>query len=555
MSLALPPSLLETFHLAACRTGIHQPLLVALYDVHQTPILADGETGLGVIPANHIRQEDLHAIAAQIHVAASTLQCLFQALILQGWQAADLWDAAQGCYTDVLVHRVAQGYVPSPADLTAARLELCVVEALHQAYQVRIAESWHGIGAIASQAFLDEALLFFVKQLPGDYVGLAYQQAAVLEGARLWLQLGDRPALSIYLAQHFPNLALDAALLRWLQTAIPGYTGYPYQREALVRLVQLWLQLSTREQTIAALQHGKIQPDTTLMDCALMTFVQQLPRQFDGAGDQRNALVEGFRAWKGLATRPEALIALGLDPDLFTAETPDPIALRNATHQTDLALIEFLHHVPALYSGSPPEQAALVQMAELWFRTTSPAQTRQRLMALVHQTETARRDSADALPQPCPNLVAFTQAIPPEGWSPDTVQLNAAIAPNTSFTWASATSGGVFLPTKQAVIDRICALAPQLQAIRDRLGRPLTILCWYTPAPHPLADLFLHHRHALGDAVIFYCDGLTGPQLYWFLTPWWSGKLAYHAGYPQLCYVDGRGDRVRQIQRATPTEH
>lgn len=553
---ALSIHLIETFRLAAHRTGIHQPLLEALYAVHQTPVLADGTTGLGLIPANQIRAEEIDAIAPQIQVAASTVQSLLQALILQGWQAADLWDAAEGRYTDVLIHRIAQGYIPSPADPAAARLELCAVADLYQAYQARIAASWQGLEAIASQAFLDAALLDFVPQLPGDYVGLAYQQHAYLEGARLWHHLGDRAAITAYLTQSWPTLSLDAALCRWVQTAIADYTGYPHQREALLRLVQLWVQLSTREQTIWALQHGKIQPDPALMDLALMTFVQHLPRQFNGSGEQRNALVEGFRAWKGLATRAETLMALGLDPALFTAETPDPAALRHATHQTDLALLEFLHHVPALYSGSPAEQTALVHMADLWFHpTTTPTHTRQQLLALLRQTETARRDSVDALPPPCPNLVAFPQEIPAHGWTPATLQLNAAIAPNSSFTWASATSGGVYWPTEPAIVERICAFAAQLQAIRDRLGRPLTILCWYTPGPHPIADLFLHSRHALGDAAIVYCDGLTGQQLYWFLAPWWSGKLAYHAAYPHLCYLDARGDRVRQIQPVSPTKH
>jgi hypothetical protein len=40
--------------LEAERTGIHKPILAALYQAHNSPNCADGQTGLGITPANRV---------------------------------------------------------------------------------------------------------------------------------------------------------------------------------------------------------------------------------------------------------------------------------------------------------------------------------------------------------------------------------------------------------------------------------------------------------------------------------------------------------------------
>lgn len=548
--LPLPPAHRhEALRLAAIRTGIHQPLLTALADVHTESRLPDGTTGLGVIPANQIPLEAVSTFNDQANVAATTLRCLSQTLRQQGWQADDFWDAAQGAYTPLFLRQVANGFTPAPADQTAARLELCAVSELQRAYQQRVKESWETVGAVGAQAFLDEALLFLVKQIPAEYFGLSGQQQALLEGVRLWQELDDRAGAIAALTQHFPTLTLDAALQRFVAAVLPTYSGQPHQREALLRLTQLWLQQPSREQTIYALAHGQIRAATADLDTALLTFIQHLPQQFAGTGEQRNALVEGLRQWQGLASRPATLIGLGVDPLLFSGTTPDPQAIHTATRQTDRALMDFIQRLPEQYSGSPSEQTALLHLAQLWYNTPTAEQTLQRLMQTLKQTETARRDSVDALPAPLPVQPSTPLEPPSTGWTPSNLQLDAPISPNSYLTWAMATWGGIYVPTHAAVVDCIVHTADRVQQVCDRVGRPLTIVCWYCPTDHnPVTAAFPQHRHRLGDAITFYCEGLTGKQLYWFLHPWWNGKLAYRAAYPHLCYIDARGDRVRQLQ-------
>jgi hypothetical protein len=100
------------------------------------------------------------------------------------------------------------------------------------------------------------------------------------------------------------------------------------------------------------------------------------------------------------------------------------------------------------------------------------------------------------------------------------------------------------------IVEAIERIAESVQQARDRLGQPLTILRWYCPlnAESPFQPRSAH-RHALGDAITFYAEGLTGSQLYWALTPWWPGGLAFYSRYPYLCYVDARRDRVRWQHR------
>ncbi len=89
------------------------------------------------------------------------------------------------------------------------------------------------------------------------------------------------------------------------------------------------------------------------------------------------------------------------------------------------------------------------------------------------------------------------------------------------------------MPNNQITIDAIVKIAHLAQQISDRIGRPLHVTNWYQPADanFPLESAS-NNRHCLGDAIDFYCDGLTGDQLYWFLDPWWSGGWDITAPLP-----------------------
>lgn len=535
----LLPAQRRHFYLqAATHTGIHVPLLAALYDVHRQPLLLDDETGLGITPANQVSLEAVNTFTGQVQAAAIAVRTLMQSLIEQGWSNTELWHSEQGRYSDGFLRRVANGW--NAAMPSVARLELCAFNELHRAYLQHTDAQWQTQQRPPSQSFLDDALRSHLRSLSSQYLGLASQQAALIEVVRLWQGLRDQEAAIVYLGKQF-SFSLDTALLFFLRQTLSDYSAYPYQREAFLRFVQLWHQLSSREATILHLQHNTFSPDA-ILHTAIITFVQRIPHLFQGNGQHRNALVEGFRRWHHLDSRPDTLVALGVDPDLFTTTHPDPIEIRNATSQTDRALMAFLQSLPAKYSGLKHEQEALLHLCQLWYNTSTTAQTLQALLDDLKRTEMARRDSLDDIPQPTP----LPKPTAPPQWTPETIQLHTSIVPNGSFTWAQATQGGLYLPPNQAVAQAIIRMAELAQNLRDRIGRPLTILRWYYPVEaedtlHP----FPNSHHALGDGLVFYCDGLTGSQIYWFLDAWWVGGLGQHRDFPYLCYVDGRCDRVR----------
>ncbi|MDX2231487.1 MAG: peptidase M15A [Leptolyngbyaceae cyanobacterium bins.349] len=528
---------------AAVRTGIHKPLLAALDEVQTQPLLAENDTGLGITPANRISLEAVNSFDGQVTIAANTLRSLTRSLINQGWRSADLWHSEQGRYSDAMLQRVAGGFTPGRDDFDAAQLETCNYPELQRTY-IRLATAdWQELGKPQSQSFVDEALRSHVRQLANQYLELQSQQVALIELVRLWQGLDRREDAIAYLAQEL-KLPLDSALRFFLRQTFSDYAAYPHQREAYLQLVRLWHQFDSREATILHLQQQTF-PFDRVLDTALIAFVQRLTRLYQGNGNHRNALVEGFRYWQQIDNRPDALVTLGVNPDVLMGAVLNPTEIEQATKQVDRGLMDFIRQIPAIYTSSRHQRESLLYLGQLWYGTQNQAETLQTLVAELKRSEAARREAVDAVPQPLP----FPLPDPPTRWTPETIQLHAPIRPYGSFTWAEATSGGLYLPTNQATVDTLIEMADRVQHLRDRLGRPVTIIRWHCPLEaDPIASLFPTHYHALGNAITFYCDQLTGRQLYWFLHPWWSGGLGYHSRYPYLCYVDGRRDRVRWLQ-------
>jgi uncharacterized protein YcbK (DUF882 family) len=124
--------------------------------------------------------------------------------------------------------------------------------------------------------------------------------------------------------------------------------------------------------------------------------------------------------------------------------------------------------------------------------------------------------------------------------------MHASIIANGSFTWAEATHGGTRIPPNLATVDAIVRIAKAAQQARDRINRPFRITSWYrSPDINREAGGASLSRHIAGDAIDFYCDGLSGNQLYRALDPWWAGGLGRYADYPELCHIDARGYRAR----------
>ncbi len=544
--------------LEAERAGIHKPILAALYAVQQQPNLPDGETGLGIEPANRIPLEQVNSFNGQVQFAANTIRSLTDARITAGDRSTEVWDQDQGRYSDRFLQIVARGYVPPPSDTIAARLEASDPDALKQAYLQDMKTDFTAEHLPHNLAYLDSALLSFVERIPDYMNGLPHQREALLEALRIWRRLDTRQIAISALMMQLPASVvsgsmetidesyLDPALLQFIQQVPRNYGGYPHQREALLRLVQLWRQLDSREIAIASLSNNTSpQSNLSFLDSALIALVQRIPQAYQGKGLQRNALVEGFRLWRQLDSRPTALIALGVNSALLSGSTPNPADIANAGAQLDRELLQFIRRLPVEYRETDQQREALLRMAQLWRNLPNQQKTIQSLVEDIKRMEQARRDSQDAPPKPAPVVVPRR----PARWTPSNIQLHTSIIPNGNFTWAEATSGGSRMPLDQATVDAIVRIARLAQQVRDRLDRPLRITSWYRPpAINARVGGVSNSRHIVGDAIDFYCDGLTGNQIYWFLDPWWTGGLGRYSRFPYLCHIDARSQRARWLR-------
>ncbi len=533
--------------LEAVRVGIHKSILAALYEVHLSPVLPDGEYGLGIAPANRLPLSQLDTFPEQVQYAANTIRSLTEQLIEQGWSGENFWNAVENRYSDQFLERVAEGYTPDTDDAVSGLLESSDYRSLYRAYMEDIQIDFEGTELPQNLAFLDRALLDLVERLPRYYQGIAHQREALLDSIRIWRKANTREEIIIGLLgdRQFPSTQgdldrLDRGLLNFVQNVSPNYAGYPHQRESLLRLAQLWRRLNTREEAIASLSASS-SPETNLdiIDPALVALVQRIPQYYRGLGSQRTALLEGFRQWRRLDSRKSAILALGIETDIFT--TPlSPDRARAIAQQIDRELVAFMRRVPGAYQETPEQREALIRLAQLWRQMDRREAVIQSLLDDVKQMEQARPSPPAVLPPP-PNLMR------PSRWTPDNIQLAATIIPNGNFTWAEATRGGQRMPSDQATVNAIVRIAQLAQQARDRIGRPFIITSWYRPPDiNRRVGGATNSRHVVGDAIDYYVEGMTGDELYHILDPWWPGGLGRYGGNRRLIsHLDARGHRAR----------
>ncbi len=530
------------------RAGIHKSILAALYEVHQSPNLTDTEVGLGMSPANRIPFAQLSTFAQQVQFAANAVRSVTDRLTAQGWKSTDIWDVDTGRYSDRFLKVVADGYVPPPNDLTAARLELADVLRLKKAYLADLEIDYKADELPSNLSYLDKALLSFIERLPNYYEGLDYQREALLEAVRIWRKLDTRQAAIASFKAKLPSgtaadeeAYLDAPLQDFTRRLTLNYSGYPNQREALLRLVQLWRQLDSREAAIASLEtNTSAETNLDIVDPALIAFVQRLPQFYQGKGDQRNALTEAFRLWRGLDSRIAAVSSLGVDPQALGSA--GSVALVDAARQMDRELIAFIKRIPGSYEETTAQREAMIRLVQMWRGASAREQAIQSLFDDLRRMQKSGRGNPDTPPPPEP------PALPqrPDRWTPRNLQLHAAIVTNGNFTWAEATHGGTRMPRNQTTVDSMVRIARLAQQARDRLGRPFRVTSWYrSPEINERVGGASRSRHMVGDAIDFYCDGLTGNQVYWALHPWWPGGLGRYKRYPMLVHIDARGRRSR----------
>ncbi|MEM8642108.1 MAG: peptidase M15A [Cyanobacteria bacterium P01_G01_bin.54] len=540
----------ELYLQAAGRAGIHKSLLAALYVAHpavnpdEQVRLTDGETGLGIDP------QQCPTFPEQVNYAANVIRVFSDRLIAQQWQGNDLWFPAWGRYSDRFLALIADGFTPAVEDTQVGVLVPCDLAILKSAYETDIEQTWHP-QLLEDLSGLDEALLALVERLPEFYWGLTHQREACLEAVRIWRHLDSSEAAIESLAQEtnksLRQLAqedLDITLKQFVQRANLQYQQYPYQREALVRLVQYWRQLPSREATlISLLRDPQAHANLPLLDAVLLHFVQTLPSNYTGKGSQRNALTEAFRIWRQLDSRPTAVTALGIDAEILSSADPEPETLQTVAQQLDRELLNFLDRIPHLYQASHQQREALVRLVQLWRELPTREQTLQSLAADHHQL-------GQTIP---PFKLTLWRPQRPETWAIDNLELTASIVPDGQLTWAQATQCGIHSPPNPETLEAIIHVATLLERAQRQIGLPFLINHWYQPTARvAMADKIGEKRHALGDAVEFICPGLTADQLYWALDPWWPGGLGRRVQYPLLCHVDARPYRARWQQEASP---
>lgn len=547
MATLLPDQRNYYYLLEAERVGIHKPILEALYQVHSSPSLADGETGLGVAPANRVSLEAVDTFPEQVQYAANIIRSLTDKLIAQGWEGADLWQAQAGRYTDKFLQQIASGYAPEASEPNLARLETCDFEPLQKAYIADLKADYNTEDLPQSLAYLDRALLTLVDRIPNYYTGLPHQRDAILEAIRIWRKLDNRDTTITSLVSEEKiaqvredESLLDVPLKQFVQRISPNYGGYPHQREALLRLTQLWRQLRSREEAIVSLEkNASPEEDLDAIDPALVAFADRMPEYYQGLGSQRNALTEGFRIWRQLDSRATALATLGINPEQLNASTTDKATLVNLATQLDRELLNFVRRVPTEYEELDHQRSSLIRMVQLWRNLPTRKQTLQSLIEDQKRLEKERRQTA---PKPTPIVVPKR----PDRWTTSNIQLSASIIEGGNFTWAEATKGGTRMPANQTTVDAMVRIAQLAQQARDRVGRPFIVTSWYRPpAINRAVGGAKYSRHIVGDAMDFVCEGLTGNQLYWTLEPWWPGGLGRYTRFPNLCHIDARSYRAR----------
>ncbi|MEM8809791.1 MAG: D-Ala-D-Ala carboxypeptidase family metallohydrolase, partial [Cyanobacteria bacterium P01_G01_bin.38] len=499
---------------------------------------------------NRIPAEQVNAFPEQVQFAANTIRSLTNALTAEGWSGRDLWDGAKGRYSDRFLQRIAEGYAPPANDDAAARLESTHGKRLIAAYIEDIEYDYGAQQLPHNLAELDDELLAFAERVGPNYGRLDFQREALLETARIWRKLDTQAdtieALGVAIQDDVVNeTALDRELVEFVTNLSRFYSGYPYQREALLRLTQLWKQLDSREETIEWLRQTDPRAGETnlkIVDPALIAFVQRIPANYKGTGYQRFALTEAYRVWKGLNSRTTALSSLGVSSQFLKANQSNPTALKEAAARVDKALLAFVEDLPKNYQETEEQREALIRLVQIWRKLDRRLNAIQSLFDDVRRMSRAARTSVEAPPSPKPLVIPPR----PSRWTRHNIQLDASIIPNGNFTWSEATRGGTRMPPNQATVDAMIRIARLAQQARDRIGRPFIITSWYRPPDvNRRVGGASRSRHIVGDAIDFYVNGLSGNQIYWALDPWWPGGLGRYRRFSRLGHIDARGYRAR----------
>ncbi|MGF1497876.1 MAG: D-Ala-D-Ala carboxypeptidase family metallohydrolase [Elainellaceae cyanobacterium] len=382
------------YHFEAGRAGIHKSILAALYTVHRAPEFSNGEFGLGLAASDRIPASELDSFPKQVQIGANVIRSLTRRLLAQGWQRADLWDGEQQRYSDRFIGAIAEGYTPADDDRISAILAPTDTLPLIDAYVNDIAATYDGTLLPQNLVRLDKPLLLLLERITRYYAGLPTQREALLEGVRIWRQLPTRSEAvqSLVRSDSVAPDTLDQALVAFVSNANRYYSGYPHQREAMLRIAQLWRELMSREAAIISLEKDTpSELDIQIIDPVLKAFAASVSEIYERTGEQRHALMEGFRLWRQFDSRATTLAALGIDTDPFEGGL-QPETVRAIAQQLDEKLLDFATSAPMAFQSYENQRDGLLRLVQIWRGLASREDTLQSLFDDLREMEQQQAD-------------------------------------------------------------------------------------------------------------------------------------------------------------------
>jgi hypothetical protein len=140
---------------------------------------------------------------------------------------------------------------------------------------------------------------YLVEQIPSYHTGFVNHRDSLLEGVCIGRGLDTKEAAIASLvpddkvtAASEDETVLAVPLKQFVQQLSANYRGYPKASEALVRMIQLMVNLVTQ------------------LDRELLTFVRRLPGEYQERDYQRDALIRLVQLWHELPTRNQAISSL-----------------------------------------------------------------------------------------------------------------------------------------------------------------------------------------------------------------------------------------------------
>jgi len=126
------------------------------------------------------------------------------------------------------------------------------------------------------------------------------------------------------------------------------------------------------------------------------------------------------------------------------------------------------------------------------------------------------------------------------------VYTNDRVGKSTYFYWYELTHGGERLPDDRETVGAMIRIAEAADEARSRIGRAFHVTsALRPPAVNRRVGGAKFSRHIIGDALDFYCEGISGREMYRILDPIWESGLGMYKNMPRIVHIDARNHVAR----------